>query len=225
MSVKNENIYLGDLLKGEYEDRDYTRETTLLAADPVNDLTLKLGTVLGKIIKGAAVGAAVGGNTGNGTITAVPTLLAGSKAGVYTAQCVETAAGAGKFEVFGPNGALIGIASVGVQFDKQVQFTIAAGNSDFVLGDKFTITVAAGSGKVVQLNPAAVDGSECAYGVLLYDTTVPHTVDTKGTLLARGPARLSSEFVIWPAGIQAADKAAATAALAAKQIVIPDVSV
>jgi len=43
----------------------------------------------------------------------------------------------------------------------------------FVLGDSFTITVPAGSGKVRELNLTGTDGSEDAYGIMIagVDTT------------------------------------------------------
>ena len=89
----------------------------------------------------AAVGAAVAGNTGAGTITAAPVTGAGVKIGIYSLVCSAVAVGGGKFRVEDPDGVVVGTAAVGVEFTKQLTFTIAAAGADFIIGDAFTITV------------------------------------------------------------------------------------
>lgn len=74
------------------------------------------------------------------------------------------------------------------------------------------------SGKVVQLVPAAEDGSQTAWGVLIQDATAPDGVDGAGLAIAR-LAVVRADGLIWPAGISAPDKDAALAALEAKMIV------
>lgn len=74
------------------------------------------------------------------------------------------------------------------------------------------------SGKVVQLTPAAEDGSQTAWGVLISNTTAPVGTDAIGTAVAR-LAALRADGLIWPTGISDANKAAALAALAVNMIV------
>jgi len=65
-------------------------------------------------------------------------------------------------------------AVMGAYTNPAINFTLTDGATDFALGDSFTITVPAGSGKVKELNLTGTDGSEDAYGILTAgaDTTV-----------------------------------------------------
>ena len=115
---------------------------------------LARGAVLGKITKaGASSAAKGGGNTGNGTCTVDGTtpVKAGAKTGVYKVRCVEVATNNGIFEVRDPDGFVIGgqiiMAAGAGAFDDDIKFALADGSSDFVVGDGFDITVAAGSGR------------------------------------------------------------------------------
>jgi len=213
MPVKTQGTMLGDLLKYEAEAL-YCREqvTVLAGAGAARELTM--GMVLGRVTKGAANAAAEAGNTGDGAITAHPAVGADAKVGVYRLTCIKAAQNGGLFLVEDPDGIVIGEASVGVQFAKHLTFTIADGAADFVVGDAFTITVLAGSGKYVQFKPAATDGANVACGVLLFDCSAADGADNPdGVALVRGPAIVADGELLWPAGIQAEDKAAALAAL------------
>ena len=211
MSVLTERKYLGDWLKFEYENQ-FSRDVMTVLAGSGAERALLSGMVLGKITKGAATGAAVAGNTGNGTITAAPTVGQAAKPGVYQLVCIEPATNAGKFTVEDPDGILIGVATVGVQFSTHLTFTIADGSTDFVSGDAFTITVAAGSGKVKQIDSAATDGSDVACGILLLDATAPDGSDKSAVAIARS-AIVSDNGILWPAGATTNQKNAAIAQL------------
>jgi hypothetical protein len=217
MPLLSEGKYLGDWLKWE-ADAHYSRGVITVLAGSGSDRVLTTGMVLGRITKGAATGAAVAGNTGDGTITASPTVGAAAKPGVYRLVCIEPATNAGKFSVEDPDGVMIGVATVGVQFTTHLTFTIADGSADFVAGDSFTITVAAGSGKVKQIDFAATDGSDAAYGILLLDTTAPDGVDQSGVAIVRN-AIVSDNGIIWP-GATTDQKNAAIAQLKAAGIVV-----
>ncbi len=217
MSVKTEGIYLGDVLKYE-ADALYCREEITVLAGVGADRVLTVGMVLGKISKGAATGAPVAGNTGNGTITGAPTVLQVAKPGVYRITCIEPATNGGTFQVEDPDGIVIGTAVVGVAFNTHIGFTITDGAVDFVAGDAFTVTVAAGSGKVKQIDFAATDGSDKAHGVLYANVTAPNGVDAKGVAIVRGPAVVSDDGLVWPAGATAQQKATALAELKAAGI-------
>ena len=131
---------------------------------------LDAGNVLGKVVTAGAVGAADGGNTGDGamTVDAVDPVLDGASVGVYTVTFTEAVTNGGQYVVEDPDGAVVGIANVGDTFADQIKFVIADGAADFIVGDFFTVTVAAGSGKYVAYAAAATDGSATVAGILLY---------------------------------------------------------
>lgn len=148
-----------------------SRKITLLSGE-----NRKRGAVLGKITGGAASSAAkAGGNTGNGTLTmdvATP-VLAGAKIGVYTVRFTAAATNNGTFRVTDPDGFPIGdviMAAGAGAFANDVKFAIADGATDFIVGDGFDITVAAGSGKYKLAVAAAVDGSAVPAVILAEDT-------------------------------------------------------
>jgi hypothetical protein len=211
MAVLSESKYLGDWLKYEL-DNQYSREIVTILAGSGAERALLTGMVLGKITKGTATGAAVAGNTGDGTITAAPTVGQAAKPGIYRLVCIEPAADGGKFSVEDPDGVLIGVATVGVEFTTHLTFTIADGAADFVAGDSFTITVAAGSGKAKQIDFAATDGSNVACGLLLLDTTAPDGSDRSAVAIVRN-AIVSDNGITWPAGATTNQKNAAIAQL------------
>jgi hypothetical protein len=134
------------------------------------------GTVLGKIALGTASAAAkAGGNTGNGTCTvdATTPVKAGAKAGIYSVRCIEVVTNNGIFEVKDPDGNQIGstliMAGGAGTFDDDIKFALADGSTDFIVGDGFDVTVAAGSGKYLKSLAAAVDGSQAPDAILADD--------------------------------------------------------
>lgn len=137
---------------------------------------LTRGTLLGRVDVNNAVGGAVaapksGGNTGNGvfTIDGTTPVLAGAKAGVYTARVIIAATNGGTFQIEDPNGDVIGQYVVGAAaFADEIKFTIADGATDFVVGDGFDITVAAVD-LYKKAVAAATDGSQNPVAVLAID--------------------------------------------------------
>ncbi len=130
---------------------------------------LQRGSVLGKVTLGTGTAAAkAGGNTGNGTITmdATTPVLANALAGVYTARCIAAATNSGTFEIKGPDGKTLGEYVVGATFSDQLKFVIADGSTDFIVGDGFDITIAAGSGSYKLAASASVDGSAVPAAIL-----------------------------------------------------------
>ncbi len=203
----SEGRHAGEFIAME-QDPNFTRE----AVTVLSGQNLKAGHVVGKVTLGAATPAAVAGNTGDGTIGAV-TVGAGAKVGTYRLTCIEPAANAGKFQVEDPDGVVIGIATVAVAFSGGgLGFTIADGGADFVAGDSFTITVAAGSGKVKEYDPASTDGSAVVAGVL-HDAVDASAADKPGVMLVRGPAIVTAAELEWFAGADANQKAAGIAQL------------
>ncbi len=211
MSVLTEGMRLGDWLKWEV-DNQYSRDVVTILAGSGSDRVLTTGMVLGRVTKGSAVGAAVAGNTGNGTITAAPAVGQAAKPGVYRAVCIEPATNGGKFSVEDPDGILLGVATVGTEFATHLTFTIADGAADFASGDAFTITVAAGSSKVKQIDFSATDGVNAACGLLTEAATAPDGSDRSAVAVVRN-AIVSANGVVWPAGATTDQKNAAIAQL------------
>ena len=178
-----------------------TEKVTILRASGTA-LALTAGHLMGKITKGAiTVGDAVpagalagGANTGTGTCTkdeSTPN-LAGVQLGAYLIRVTRAYVAAdggeeavdGAYEVFDPEGDYLGSGTIGDTWAKQIKFVLAEdGATKFVVGDAFTITVtqAAGSGYLTEFDPAAVDGSEIPYGILLNDVTVPTDGEATGS--------------------------------------------
>lgn len=206
----------GDWLKSEAPEY-FSREAQTVLAGSGTARVLTSGMVVARVLTGAAVGAAVSGNTGGGAITAAPTVGAGAKAGTYNLRCIKVVGSAGDFEVRNPDGQVIGIATTAVEFAQGgLTFTVADGSPDFAVGDAFTIVVAAGSLKVVQLAPAGTNGQDEAYGLLVDAVTAAVGTDGSGVVIVR-QAVLNDSQVTWPT-ITAAKKATEKARLTAVEV-------
>ena len=68
--------------------------------------------------------------------------------------------------------------------------------------------MAAGSGKVKQIDFAATDGSDVASGILLLDATAPDSSDKSAVAIVRS-AIVSDNGIVWPAGATTNQKNAA----------------
>lgn len=205
----------GDWLRHELDPRLYREEVTIVAG--TGDLAT--GSVLGKLTTGAATSAAKsGGNTGNGTMGAV-TVAADAQVGVYQLRIVEAGTDAGQFQVKDPQGDVIGIGTVGVAFaGGGLSFTLADGSSDFILGDGFDITVAAGNAKWAWHNPTLTNGAQVAAGILLHAVDASGGSDVKGVVVT-GECEVVALNLGWHASVDdATKKNAALAQLATKGI-------
>ena len=200
----NEGNYIDDLVKQE-ADGKFSRDVVTLTGSAA----LKMGTVLGKILTAGASVVAAGGNTGNGVLTVDVTdpVLAGDVDGDYAVKCIAAATNGGTFEVFAPTGESLGTVLVGATFANRIKFAIADGSTDFAVGDLFTVTAAAGTGKFMQLTPAATTGAEIAAAVLLYDADATDA-DVEAVVISRH-AVLIADNLIFPDGISDAAKALA----------------
>lgn len=211
MTELTEGQHAGEFIVTEANGSLSRESVTVLSGQ-----NLKAGHVLGKVAVGTATGAAVSGNTGNGTIGTV-SAGAAAKAGVYTATCIEPATNGGTFTVEDPDGVNVGTAVVGTAFSGPVVFTIADGATDFVAGDRFTITVAAGSGKYKEYDPANTDGSQTAVAIL-YAAVDATGADAEGVIIARH-AEVNAAELIWFASADANQKAAGLAQLKTHDII------
>jgi hypothetical protein len=144
----------------------------------------------------------------------------GAEPGTYRLAMVEAATNGGSFAVTAPDGRLVGLGRVAAAFaGGGLSFTLADGSTDFAVGDAFTITVAAGSGGFVELDPEGTLGSARPAAILVDPVTVPATGDAVGLALVRGPAIVRADGLAWPDAFEDADEAAGRQALAALGIV------
>lgn len=211
MTVLTEGQYIGEFIITE-ANGSLSRDSAIILAGQ----NLQPGHVLGKVSVGTAIGAAASGNTGNGAISAISAGTA-AKAGVYVVTCIEAEANGGAFTVEDPDGITVDTAQVGSAFTGPVNFTIDDGGVDFVAGDRFTITVAAGPGKYKEYNPANTDGSQTAVAIL-YDAVNAIDGDQTGVIIARH-AEVNANELIWFSGADDDQKDAALTQLKAHDII------
>jgi len=201
-----EGLHPGEFIISEPIGR-ISRDTVIILAGA----NYTPGTVMGQILLGAETSAA-GTNTGNGVLGSVA-VGAGAEVGPYKLKITKAAANAGDFEVIDTLGDVVGVGTVGVAFvGGGLSFTLADGAADFVVGDTFTLTVAAGSGKYIQLAPSATDGSQNPAGIL-FGYAPALSADVKATLVCR-LAEINPNMLTWPAGFTNNQIAAALAQLA-----------
>jgi hypothetical protein len=211
-------------------DREWSLDLGTLAAGAGAPRAIEIGTVLGRRTIGAATSATkTGGNTGTGTFVldeATP-VLAGAKPGTYTLRCITAVANGGVFRLEDPDGKVLGDVTIppgsgnSVTVSEQIKGVITDGGTDFLVGDGFDITVAAGSSKMVAVSAAALDGSAVAAGISLVEAAAADGIDAEDVVIfvARG-AVVSRDGLIWPAGATDGQKAAWTAQLLALGIVV-----
>lgn len=143
--------------------------------------TVEEGTILARReVENAVTATADVGNTGDGTVT-LATVAAGSiipLVGDYNLEVTGAVTNGGVFKLEDPNGAIVATgltmtagAGAATAFEVAgLNFTITDGTTDFIVGDKFALTVAA-DGKIV---PFAIDGDGGAQNpkaILTYDVT------------------------------------------------------
>jgi len=219
MAVYTEANNLGDVLKHEAPNL-YSREAVTVLAGSGADRALAVGEVIAKRTKSTVTVTADAGNTGDGVATlADPALGAKAEVGTYALTCIAAAANAGTFEVLTPSGYnLPDLTVVQAYAGDHVNLTIADGATDFAVGDKFTVDVS-GDGKVVALDPTAVDGTHEAHGIMGADVTAPDGTDAEGFAVVLD-AILADHAIAWPTGITSAQKDAALADLEARGILV-----
>jgi hypothetical protein len=196
-----------------------SRETVVVALSQTivaNSLLAALAIVAGVDVTQSYSG------TGNGVLTpASPPVNSLVKDGVYRLICTTAAANAGTFQVEDPNGRVIGEATVGVLFNKEIKFTIADGATDFVVGDTFNFIVAANADdfQYVAYNPSATDGSQIPSAYSPYPVVTDGVNTKKASALVRH-CELNINLIQWPAGITLAQKQDAIQALGTKSVIL-----
>ncbi len=220
MNALTEARHAGEFLLSEAAG-NRSRENVTFAANQ----DIPAGGVIALLAQAGGVttsGAAVAGNTGNGVLTlANPAVNSKAKNGTYKLTCIEEGSNAGKFQVEDPTGVVIGTATVGAAFNKEIKFTIADGATDFKTGDAFEIKVGVenpGDLQAVAYDPDATDGSEKAAGFSIYPVKTGSDTVKKPALVR--DAEVNGKLIGWPDEISDVNKAAATADLAAAGLII-----
>lgn len=167
----------------------------------------------------AAAGAGTGGlNTGTGTLVADTDdpILEGAEDGVYLIKCKSAATTGGSaadavFEVFSPDGGLMGSIDVGTAsaavWSNRIKFAVtdkATSGDDvaFAAGDAFTFTVAstqaAASNDLAAWDPTATDGSEVPYGILAAEAPISVAAQYVSVYIA---GTFNADKVVVPTGV------------------------
>lgn len=145
-----------------------SRDDVTVATTPA----LLAGQVLGRITVGAAGSAvAQSGNTGNATVGTV-TKLANVQAGTYVVEFIS----ATEYLLIAPDGTTVGNGFTGTAFSggAHLSFTITAGGTPMVVGDGFTIAIAAGSGDYAAYAASGIDGTSRVAGILFEGVPASH---------------------------------------------------
>lgn len=134
-----EGQHAGEFICGERADGGSRENITVLSGQ-----TLKAGAVIGRVTKGIgriSVPTVVTAGSSNGTVSGVfagPEVQAGS----YVATCTVAATNAGTFSLINPSGKALPNATVAVAYtSREINFTIADGSNDYIVGDTFTFVV------------------------------------------------------------------------------------
>lgn len=199
-----------------------SRENVVIAASQ----TIAAGSLLAFLAleEGLRItSAADDGNTGKGELTlAEPATSSKVKHGTYVIECVTKEAGAGTFRVEDPTGKEIGNATVGTPFNKEIKFTIADGDPDFEVGDKFYVHVVAespGDYEAVAFDPTDTDGAEKPAAIAIYPAKTGSDETAKIAALVRD-CEVNGKILVWPEGITASQKEDAIASLQAVGIIV-----
>ena len=142
--------------------------------------TLKAGTILARRTVEVAVVAVAGANTGDGTVT-LATVVSGPVVplvGAYVLTATTAVTNGGIFQLVDPNGAIVasdlimtaGAGAATVFEAAGLEFTVTDAGTDFIVGDSFTLTVAA-DGKLVPYAIAGAGGVQLPLAVLLNELT------------------------------------------------------
>lgn len=155
------------------------------------------------ITASAAYATAFAGNAASTGVIASVVVSTGAKTGVYKVVIIEPASDAGMFEVTDPDGVLVGTGTVAVAFSAGgLAFTVTDGATNFIAGEGFNITVAAGDSKYVAYDTDNTDGSETAVAVL-YAAVADSASDQSGVAIVRNAEVITSKLT----GLDAAGQA------------------
>ena len=167
----------------------------------------------------AAAAADAGNTASSGTIAMDVTtpIASNAKNGRY----VGIASAATKVDWTDPNGQPLGVSTHGVAFTGGgIKFTVTAGGTPNVVGDKFYVDVVVEPGDVryVAFDPEGVDGSEVARAILYEGRDASGEDDVRAVVTARD-TEVQTAALVWADGVTGDQKTAALASLAALGII------
>lgn len=166
------------------------------------------------ITASSASAAAYAHNAANtGTMGAI-VVSAGAKAGNYKLTILDPVTDKGTFAVEDPDGIVIGTGIVASAFSAGgLAFTVSDGSTNFVAGEGFDITVAAGSGQYYAYDDANTDGSEVAAAILLESVDATSAAISAAALVRL--AEVKKDILQWDSAVDSTAKTKAYASLAA----------
>lgn len=199
--MKTENPRTGDFLLSE-ANGTLSRENGILNTGN----NLLAGAVVALVLAATATKAS---GTGDGVIGAV-TLGSAAEIGTYVLKVKTAATDAGTFSVQTPSGEYLPDLTVGVAYaTSHINLTVADGATDWGAGAIINVVVTAGG--YTELDPAGVDGSQIAAG-LLWDNTDATAADAACVVIRR-QAEARADGLVWPTGITDPQKSTAIAQL------------
>lgn len=200
-TVKTEPTYSFEFLIGERENCQIKKIKV------ASGLSLLAGAILAKTFVGTAAGVFDAGNTGNPTIN-TPTVYSKAIGGEY--EILFT--GATTFQIWDPTGRYLGTGSTGtaVLLRDRLGFTITAGATPAVAGDKCIITVTEGASTY-----KVATGSD-AVAILAEDVDATNAA-TEGLAIVRNA--MVVENLLGYGAMDAAHKALAKEALERRNII------
>ncbi|GAB5387124.1 MAG: hypothetical protein Alpg2KO_00920 [Alphaproteobacteria bacterium] len=187
--VQTEGVHGPEFLKSE-ANGSRSRSAVIIASGA----DLEPGTILGKQAVSVSAPVADGGNTGTGTFSATPSADGNTLVGDYVLTVTGAIADGGEFVLETPAGDVIDAGFVGTAVTGHLDFTLTDGATDFVVGDKFTITVSAANGKYKRIDPTAEDGSSVAAGIL-YAKADAASADVDGVVIDLDAQVVASKLV------------------------------
>jgi len=145
--------------------------------DAGRSIDLARFTVMGKASIEAGAVTPDGGNTGDGTVTGLALALGPALfVGTYNIECTVAVTNGGTFKLEDPFGNVIandlvmtaGAGAATTFISGGLEFIITDGTTDFIVGDKFAVTVVAVN-KFLPLQPGAVNGLQKIKAIFLGD--------------------------------------------------------
>lgn len=218
MTILTEGRHDGEFILSEAEAGRSRDNVTVAASQTVTPATLL--AALAVPAKVSAVASADAGNTASSGTIAMDTTATTSEA--ISGRYVGIATAATKVEWEDPEGRSIGVSTHGSLFAKGgVRFTITAGDSANVAGDRFYIDVQVEPGDIeyVAYNPSGTDGSQTPSAVAVNGVVTGSGETAKIAAIARA-AQVKSAALAWPAGITSSQKSAAVTALSKAGIIV-----
>lgn len=175
--------------------------------------TMTAGDAYTVVVTAAGTPVLVG--TGTGAVSGV-SLGSIAQLGTYRVQLLATSATA-EFEVTAPDGSKLKRGQVATAYvSDHVNFTLANAGT-MTIGDYFNIIVATHTGQVKAWDPAAVDGTQDPYGVLI-GAVDASSAAANGSAIVR-LAEVDTDLLAWATTVTSAQKAVAIDLLRNRNIV------